>query len=210
MHTLAVTHAAPLQAWFKHNLKCWQAFVFGGLSGGIRPPCRCLLKAQCKCQWNNVIHRALLITHCISMHYLHQAYPPSMHSQARVTNKQGINEWQKSNIYARAPKAGHVTAGAPRRQLPAACPPEGKWNQQHQGEKTEEGWRLKFTVAGRNAAGNSKVYTVFVHVCLPCWFSACCFVCVQKCISFLFSYTRNQLCKLLFQLYVANKCLHSL
>lgn len=67
------THTVPLAAWFKHNLKRWQALVLGRLSSRIHPPCHCLLKAQCKCQRNIVIHGALLITHCISMHYLHQA-----------------------------------------------------------------------------------------------------------------------------------------
>lgn len=73
IHHRTHTHTVPLAAWFKHNLKCWQALVLGRLSGRIHPPCHCLLKAQCKCQRNIVIHRALLITHCISMHYLHQA-----------------------------------------------------------------------------------------------------------------------------------------
>lgn len=34
-HTLTVTRSVALEAWFKHNLKCWQAFVLGGLSASI-------------------------------------------------------------------------------------------------------------------------------------------------------------------------------
>lgn len=66
---------------------------------------------------DHTLHFHALFTSSLALSY---AFTSAGHKRA------GINEWQKSNIYASpgTPKTGHMI-GALQRQLPAQCPPEG-------------------------------------------------------------------------------------
>lgn len=131
------------------------------------------------------------------------AFPSTGHEQVR------INEWQEIKYLCREHlrrvtwllEGGWGGREGCAEQLPAACPPEKS--------RVREG----SICCWGNAAGNGWVLTVFAPVRLPCWFSACCFVCVQTKTSSSYSAnhrTNNAYSYELYELHVVYKYLSSL
>lgn len=123
----------------------------------------------------DVCHSRGSADHTLHFHALFTSSlaPPTPLCIPKHRSRTTWDQWMTRNqiFMPGTPKMGHVSAGGLvgglQKQLPATCPPEKS--------RVREG----SVCCWRSAAGNGWVLSVFAPVRLPCWFSACCFVCVQ-------------------------------